>query len=63
MSHFQGELRCILMLGEVIRGERMPQPVVRPTGKSNFCGEVPNCDVIGSEALFPEGASPARVRP
>jgi hypothetical protein len=63
MAHFQGELRCVLMLGEVIGGERMPQPVVRPTSKSDLRGEVPSGDVIGPEALFPDGTSRARVRP
>jgi hypothetical protein len=52
MSHFQGELRCVLMFGEVIGGERMPQPVVRPMGKPDFRGKVPNGDVIGSEGAF-----------
>jgi hypothetical protein len=46
MSHFQGELRCILMFGEVIRSEGMPKAVIWPSRETDGAPERLNVGVI-----------------
>ena len=46
MSHFQGELRCVLMFGEVIGSDRMSKAVIRPSRETDGVPERFNVGMI-----------------
>jgi hypothetical protein len=46
MCHFQGEVRRVLMFGEVIRSEGMPKTVIWPSRETDGAPERFNVGVI-----------------